>query len=238
MARHILLAGKISARRRCLEADLLAMYDDVVVSEVITVQQAGAALANGNIHLVIYALDSDDEAGINFCADTVSNGKNNLPCLVLATDQKVTDEAGRRGIKNILTMPYSTDKLAEIINRICNPVGLRKSKRYSLPDATAEIMQREMRIKADVLNLSYGGVLCEFKPDYMFRISDPVMINLKLSDGNLPEDHKIYAIPSNMKVLERNADYTLLKIRVGFKFITLSAKVLDCLRIIFNDVDP
>ncbi len=235
MARHILLAGKIPARRRCLEADLLAMYDDVVVSEVVTVQQAGAALANSNIHLVIYALDSDDEAGIKFCADTVANGENNFPCLVLAANQEMTDEAKHHGIKNILTMPYSADKLSEIINRICNPVGLRKSKRYSLPDATAQIMQRELLIKANVLNISYGGVLCEFKPDYMFRISDPVMIILDLSEGDLPLDHKIYAIPSNMKVLERNADYTLLKIRVGFKFITVSANVLDCLQVIFND---
>lgn len=239
MARHILMVGKSASIRRNLESDLLAMYDDVVLSEVNTVPQVELSLANSSIHLVIYVMDADDQEGLHYCADISSADPEIMPpCLVLACDRVTAGEAKGHGIKNVLMMPYSADKLADIINRICNPVGLRQSKRYSIPKTTAIIKQRDLQMKAVVLNVSSGGVLCEFTPVYTFRIVDPVMLTLQfLNKNSALAASKIYAISSNMKVVERNDDYTPRKIRVGYKFITVSPDTLAALNIIFQEVD-
>ena len=238
MARHILMAGKSDSTRRNLEASLLAMYDDVVISEVNSIKQAKVTIANNDIHLVIYALGADDVAGLDFCTDISASGTaGTLPCIVLARNKQALSEALKQGLVNVLDMPCSTTKLGEIVNQVCNPVRLRKFKRYSIQGAEAIVEQRSLRFRAVVLNVSSGGVLCEFEPDSMFNLYDPVMITLQFIEKNpILSETKIYSILSGMKVVKCNSDYTPFKIRVGFKFIFLPKNALDALSLIFDNI--
>ena len=239
MARHILMAGKSDSDRRNLEASLLATYDDVVISEVNNVEQAKAILSNNAIHLVIYALEADDTAGLDFCAGIAAYGPEGLmPCIILAYSELAVSEAVKQGLDSVLKMPCSSTKLVELINKVCNPVHLRKAKRYSIQGTEEVIEQRNLRLQSVVLNISSGGVLCEFEPLPMFNLCDPVMITLQFMENNpILSDTKIYAILSNMKVVECNSDYTPFKIRAGFKFIFLPQEALEALNLIFDNAD-
>jgi len=230
MARHILMAGKSGASRRNIEACILVMFEDVVISKVESIEQAKEARANNHIHLVIYALEANDVAGLDFCAGMSES------CIVLAHNKSVLSEASKRGIANVLEMPCSAVKLEEVINQVCNPISLRTAQRYSILGTVALIEQQSLRVDATVLNISSGGVLCEFAPSPMLNLCEPVMITLQFTENNpILSETQIYSILSSMKVVECNSDNIPLKVRVGFKFISLQPEVIHALNSVLDN---
>ncbi len=235
MARHILITGCSSEKRRNLEANLLSMYDDILISEVHKVSQAREALTNNVVHLLLYVLTEKDDDGLDFCREiSRPESDNHTPCIILVDEQGASHAGLHHGIQHILPLTSPSSELGSLINKICNPMTMRLTTRYYIPETKAIIAQRDRELQTDVLNISSGGLLCEFTTDNIFQVCDPVMITISFTGSKeIAGLEGIYAVLSSLKIIERNPDFTPLRIRAGFTFIILPPTVKNRLKTIF-----
>ncbi len=113
-------------------------------------------------------------------------------------------------------------------------MAMRQAPRYSIPETEAIIAQRDRELQTDVLNISSGGLLCEFSTNNIFQVCDPVMITINFTGVEAIASLKgIYAVLSSLKIIERNPDFTPLRIRAGFTFIIIPPAVKSRLKTIF-----
>ncbi len=239
MARHILITGCSSRKRRKLESNLLSMYDDILISEVRKVSQAREALTHNIVHLLLYVLTEKDDDGLDFCREiSRPESDNHTPCIILVDEQRAAHAGLHHGLQYILPLNSPSSELGTLINKICNPMAMRLSPRYSIPKTEAIIAQRDRQLQTDVLNISSGGLLCEFTTDNIFQVCDPVMITINFTgDDEIASLKEIYAVLSSLKIIERNPDFTPLKIRAGFTFIIIPPVVEKRLRKIFTEAE-
>ncbi len=239
MARHILITGCSSKKRRKLESNLLSMYDDILISEVHKVSQARAALTNNVVHLILYVLTEKDDDGLDFCREiSKPESDHHTPCIILVDEQGAAHAGLHHGLQHILPLTSPSSELGSLINKICNPMAMRLSPRYSIPETEAIIAQRDRQQQTDVLNISSGGLLCEFTTDNIFQVCDPVMITINFTgDEEIASLKGIYAVLSSLKIIERNPDFTPLKIRAGFTFIIVPPVVEKRLKKIFTKAE-
>jgi DNA-binding NarL/FixJ family response regulator len=226
MARHILIVDESDIMRRVLQARILTNLDDAVIYEAGGVEQAAQLINDTTIHLILYSWDIQDEEGFQFCKN-VAAGKNGppIPFLFLISDKKEYIAMAVELVgEAYLTMPCSTEELAQAIDRICHPVKLRQAKRYSINDARAVISQRQVRIEAVIMNVSSGGALCEFELDSQFNIAFPVKMSISFTneDEGLVLIDDLSAVATNMLVMTRHEDQTGKRVRIGFQFVHLA----------------
>ncbi|HFQ81639.1 MAG TPA: PilZ domain-containing protein [Desulfobacterales bacterium] len=235
MARHILITGCSSRKRRKLEANLLSMYDDILISEVHKVSQAREALTNNIVHLLLYVLTEKDDDGLDFCREiSRPDSDNHTPCIILVDEEGAGHAGLHHGLQHILPLTSSSSELGSLINKICNPMAMRLTPRYYIPETKAIIAQRDRELPTDVLNISSGGLLCEFTTNNIFQVCDPVMISINFTGaGETADLEGIYAVLSSLKIIERNPDFTPLRIRAGFTFIIVPPAVKNKLKTIF-----
>ncbi len=236
MARHILITGCSSGKRRKLEANLLSMYDDILISEVHNISQAREALTNNVVHLLLYVLTEKDDNGLDFCREISSpESDNHTPCIILVDEQGAGHAGLHHGLQHILPLTSPSSEIGSLINKICNPMAMRLTPRYYIPKTKAVIAQRDRELQTDVLNISSGGLLCEFTTDNIFQVCDPVMITINFTGaGEIASLQGIYAVLSSLKIIERNPDFTPLRIRTGFTFIIVPSAVKNSLKTIFT----
>jgi len=215
MARHILIVEKSVELRRELQAKLLAILDDIIISETDSADQALRFFERGTVHLVMFGVSGADSRSKEF----VGRFKEQAPVLALLHDE--ADAAGGFGAGvSAISLPCPAKELGAAVNRACNPVCLRKDKRHSIPGANGVIEQGSRVFEINILNISGGGMLCEFPADKPFDALAPVMISARLPlAGGTVEVDNLYSVVSGLKVIERNSDYSPARIRVGFTFI-------------------
>jgi len=240
MARHILLVDESDMMRRVLQSRILSNLDDAVISGARDIEQATQILSHNVVHLILYGWDIQDEAGLQFCKK-VAAGESGppVPFLLLIGDKKehVTMTAELVG-KSYLSMPCSPEALARAIDRICYPVKLRQTKRYSINNTSAVINQRQVRMESVVLNVSTGGALCEFGLDPQFNSAFPVMLSMQFDgEGGPVTINGLGAVATNMLVITRHEDQTAKRLRMGFKFINLSEEAGQIFDRIFAQVE-
>jgi len=217
MARHILIVEKSRERRRELQAKILAILDDVIISEAPGEDEALAFFERATVHLVLYGWHG---GGMDFIVKMRERGEAALLVLVHGrTAQRDYERLSAQGIA-VVALPCSGKNLGAAVDKACNPVCLRKDKRRGIPGATAVVEQGGRRFEAKVLNISEGGALCDFRVDGDFNCLAPAMLALRLPlDGRTLAADGLYAVTTHLKVLERHGDFTPLLIRVGFSFI-------------------
>lgn len=124
MARHVLIIEKSPLVRRVLQARILAVLDDVILSEAAGLDEAEALLEKSTIHLVLYGWEGDDdERGLEFCCQHLKNSTGEaIPFvwLVAAGEAKGLPALVERRIENYVRMPCSADELAAAIDRACH----------------------------------------------------------------------------------------------------------------------
>ncbi len=211
------------------------MYDDILISEVHKISQAREALTNNIVHLLLYVLTKEDDGGLDFCRDISRPGSDNhTPCIILVDEQGAGHAGLHHGLQHILPLTSPSSELGSLINKICNPMAMRQTPRYSIPETEAIIAQRDRELQTDVLNISSGGLLCEFSTNNIFQVCDPVMITINFTGVEKIASLKgIYAVLSSLKIIERNPDFTPLRIRAGFTFIIIPPAVKNGLKTIF-----
>ena len=235
MARHVLIVERSSALRHVLQARILAILDDVVISEASGIEQACYVLDNNTVHLVIYGWDAPDRKGFDFCRRELGERRGGeIPCLLLVNSGKESDagKLAEGGLTSYIRMPCTDSELGAAINRACDPLGLRRSKRYNMTGVRGVIEQRKLKVDMEVINFSSGGVLCEFEVGLQFNCADPAMISITFTEQDLRAD-RLHSVVSSLKVITRNSDYTPHLIRVGFKFINVPEQAAAVLNEVF-----
>jgi DNA-binding NarL/FixJ family response regulator len=240
MARHILIVDESQMMRRVLQARILANLDDAVILEASGIEQATQVMDTDTVHLIVYSWDVQDERGLQFCKNAVvcKNGPS-IPFLFLISDKKEHMAMAAELVgKAYLALPCSPEEMARAIDRVCSPIKLRQTKRYSIGDTNAIIDQRQVRIEATVLNVSAGGSLCEFELDPQFNSAFPMTLTIQFNGEEGPVIVKdLSAVVSTMLVVSRHSDQTPKQTRMGFKFINLSDQARDILAQVFTHAE-
>lgn len=230
MARHILIVEESGMMRRVLQARILSTIDDAVISEASAIAQATQIMDTSTVHLILYSWDIQDEMGLQFCKESEA-GRNGAPTpflfLINDKEEHVAMAADLVG-NSYLVMPCTAEALASAIDRVCSPVKLRQTKRYSISDTRAIIEQRQVQVEAQVMNLSAGGSLCEFELDPNLNGAFPMTMSIHFSGDDGQETvSDLTVVATNMLVLTRHNDQTPKRIRMGLKFVHLPDTARD-----------
>jgi len=235
MARHILIVEESDMMRRVLQARILSHIDDAVLSEARDLEQANHVMGANPVHLILYSWDIQDEKGLQYCLASAAGKKGApVPFLFLISDKKEHVAMAEELVGNAYqVLPCSGEVLARSIDRICSPVKLRQAKRYSIQDTHATIMQRQIQMEAEVVNLSAGGSLCEFDLDPQVNYAYPLTMSVRFGGGQDEAVNDLGVVATNMLVISRHADQTPKRVRMGFKFLLLSASAQDLFARVF-----
>ena len=239
MARHVLIIDKSGLQRRALQANILAVLDDVLISEAASIDSALPLLEKSTIHLVIYGLEKDDQRGIDFCKkELAGSSPSAIPYFFIINDEQIiSDELPGTGHK-FLKSSSTSKELAGAINSACNPVCLRKSKRYSIPGTHGKLEQRSVSFAVEILNVSSGGTLCDFEVGPSFNCVDPFMMSICfVLDKKEIVAEQLYSVVSKLKVIKRNSDYTPRKVRVGINFINVPDSARENFELVFSQLE-
>lgn len=222
MARHFLLVEKSDMMRKILHTRILANINDAVISEVHSNDEIFEHIEKNPCNLVLSSWDVTDPEGLNLVKNLQQHEKGKaIPCIILiGDDAKYESQVVAAGIKEYLRLPCSPDLFTETINRVCNPVALRRSRRFSPADTLAYIEQRTAMANGKVLNISAGGLLCDLNYDQAFNFAEPMMMSVVLLlDGKDETIEGLFSVMSSLTVIERNADFTAKRLRLGVAFV-------------------
>lgn len=224
MVRKILVVDESSTMRRIIHTMILANINDAVVEEVANKSEALTWLASKDCHLILCSLDVVDLRGFELYRELQESGKEIPFVMLFAKQEKFLQMAKQHGLAEYLLMPCSAKVLTDTINRVCNPVSLRRSTRYSAQGTTATIEQGRVAVEADVINISEGGVLLEFDHRPELNLTAPVMMAVSFTiEGKKLVAPGLYSTMGNMKVVERHSDLTPKRFRAGFVFVVTTA---------------
>jgi hypothetical protein len=165
-------------------------------------------------------LDVVDHLGFELYAELRLSGKEIPFVMLFGKQEKYLKLAKKHGLVEYLVMPCSAKLLTDTINRVCNPASLRRSQRYSAPGTVAVIEQGRLAVAAEVVNISDGGLLCEFDAQPLISLALPVMMTVTFAiEGKEFVARGLYSVMGNMKVVERYSDFTPKRVRAGFVFV-------------------
>lgn len=240
MARHILIVDESEMMRRVLGARILSVLDDAVILHARGAGAVGEILEQETVNLILYSWDIQDEIGLRLCMRLASGEDGpSIPFLFLISDKKEHVEMAAELVgSSCIVLPCSPEALCRAIDRVCSPVTLRQTKRYSIVDTHAVIEQRQVRNDAVVVNVSIGGALCELDLDPLFNCAYPLILSLQFSSPKSSvEISNLHGVVSNMKVMTWNPDQTPRRIRIGVKFVSVNDAARDILNQVFSQVE-
>ena len=237
MARQILIVDPSASMRRILEAMVLANVNDAVVAHARNAEEATAKVQDQGCHVLIATWERGDHQGLDFFAAVKKRPKRtNIPLIVLVSgaEQGQDNRLQEAGVEEIVSMPCTADVLCDAINRACNPVRLRQSKRYSLPETAVFLEQGTSRLPAALVNISNGGLLCELDFPGHFNCGAPVLLSILFRvDGGELNASGLLSSFTGMKVIARNPDFSPRRIRLAFFFIKVPDEASEILAKVF-----
>ncbi len=223
MARHIMLVEKSLTMRKILQNMILANIGDAIVHEAWSTEEALEQLDKIECNLVLFHID-ESTTDWKKLIEKATKGKKKIPVVALSStvEGQHIQEAKTAGAQEFLALPCSPEDLVDTINRACNPMKMRFAKRYNIADTTVKIEQGRHVFEAQVVNISQGGLLCDFQFYSDFRFANPAMITLNF----LLEGEKIcipgfYSVVSRLSVDESNADFSPRTLRIAYRFINV-----------------
>ena len=219
MSRKILLVDSSKMMRRIIRGMILANVND---AEVIEAEDAWAAkdmVTQEKFHIILYSWEISDKNGLNLLMK-----QDKHPPIVILTS-KNQEKHIKTNLKNdteYIIVPCSSEELAIKIKRLCNLKALRSNKRYSPLDSSVILQQRNEQLPGSLINISSGGLLCEFDFSEPFNWSQPVNIQIRINlDNETINISDLYSRMVRLRVCKTHPDFTPKKIRAAFVFITM-----------------
>jgi hypothetical protein len=206
---------------------ILANVDDAEVIEVADAWAAKDKINQDEIHIILYSWEISDSEGLNLFLKHREQLAGKYPALVLLTSQNQEKHIKKNLEKDTeyIIIPCSSEELAVRINRLCNPLTLRSNKRYSLDSSTVILQQKNFQFPGVLINISSGGLLCEFDFNESYTWIQPLNIQAKISLGNkIITITDLYSRLVRLLVSEINPDFTPKKLRTAFEFIQTPSK--------------
>ncbi len=236
MARNIMVIESSLIMSRIIESMLLANINDVVVEVVADPDAAGDKIAAGGVHVAMMGWESVRDQWPRIRPWFKHQGDSGCRCALLGSDSGHEEAAALAPGFEFLEIPCDGRDMADLVNRLCNPVSLRMSKRYNIPGTMVRIDQGRCSFVAVVVNVSEGGMLCEFDCQEGFIWSEPVVATIEFSgngSGEIMAAVGLTARLSLMKVMGRDPHGKAAAMRASFIFDELSPVTLDLLRRVF-----
>jgi CheY-like chemotaxis protein len=238
MARKILVVDASPMMRTIIRTTIQSNLSDVVVLETNDGQEAVAQIKKEKCDLILSSWELPVLDGVElFWKIREIPERKNIPFVLLTSKEE--DEQHplikESGIKYCLPTPFKSQVLVEIINRLCNPISLRASTRYSIPRTEVEIAQSREQYLANMVNISEGGVLCEMDLAEAYNIHLPVVITI-----TFPPDFEnlvvrgLHATLVQLNVLSHSVDHTPDKVRIAYKFIQVPSDAQHAMQKVFS----
>lgn len=240
MARKILLVEPITALRKILSGMILSGIDDALVVEADSFTTAEKQLENNAFHLVLFTFDTVNMEWKRFFEKArYAKDGHTIPFVLLAgkSQEKHAQEAVENGITEYLFVPCNTKKITEMINRVCNPIEMRVTNRYSVANTTVYLAQGSKRWQGHLANISAGGMLCDIEWTEDIQWASPFMNDLVFHDNNDMTINGLYSIMTSLRVNETHQDFSPKKIRSSFRFLTIPEESKKKLENIFRQED-
>lgn len=223
MARNALIVDQSQTMRNILRNILQANLGDFIVSDVPDIAEAAEFIARGGCHFIFYSWDMIRPDFVGLLGELQNMpiaDRAHFVLLVSALGERQINLAIEAGVAReniVLCQPAS---LIEAVNRICNPVGFRSSKRYSIRETNALLEQGGKSFHAVVVNLSMGGALVDMEFALQFCWYLPARMHLRFAskiNGDSAKNIEVAVV--NISVTETNADNSPKTIRVGLRFL-------------------
>ncbi len=237
MARNIIVLESSSVMSRIIKSMLLANINDVIVEEVSDLEEAEARIAAGGIHVALMGWETVRDQWPRVSAWFSEQKEGYCRGAVLGSGSGREEVASLTPGFEFLEIPCDGREMAGLINRLCNPVSLRQSKRYNIPGTVVRIDQGRCEFSAAVINVSEGGMLCEFDFQEQFVWSDPVVATIEFptidGDDEILAAVGLTARLSLLKVMTRDQQERPQGLRASFVFSELPSVTRDLLRRVF-----
>lgn len=241
MSRKFIIIDRSPALRKIIGAKIRANLDDVQLLEAETPERGLALMQDHRCHLVIYLWDGFDVHGLALY-DKLRDlpADRQIPFLLLTTSEgeetlRLIEE---KAIPEHLILPCPSRQFAETLNRVCNPVTLRRDKRYAVQDTIFLLEQRGHALQGNVINASLGGMLCElpFSENFNWSLPASASINFFVDGKNIVAPH-LYSTVVQLTVTHRHPDFSPRKLRVSFRFLQIPEESHLALNQVFSQLE-
>ncbi|MBF0120545.1 MAG: response regulator [Desulfobacterales bacterium] len=172
----------------------------------------------------------------DYMLNTTTNRKAPFIMMTSTYNEAQREKMMQGGIRNILTIPFTSLHLREMINEVCDPRKRRAFARYIIPMSRAVIKLADQEVQSDIINISSNGILCEF-----ICPSNPPKLTIA---GNLnfyfPSDYSsepakdIIGRLIRLNVESWNDNYSAQRIRVSWEFIKIPEESKRILETVFE----
>jgi CheY-like chemotaxis protein len=223
---------------RTITQYILAEYSDASVDWFTSSLDASMILQKDKYDVILCGFDMPNMNGIAFQKNINASVNQNTPLIIMAaTDNEAQFELlAEHGIKYVLGIPCTSLQLRETIDKVINPRSIRSFARYCIPDAKALLQFGDQQIQADVINISSGGVLCEFDcPKTPINLLTVHRMTIQFpADYGKSSATDIIPIILKLTVKSWNKDDSVHRVSIVFKFNRLPKEATDILESVFE----
>lgn len=241
MPRNIMILDRSASMRRIIRTVLQATVNDAIVSEAQSVEEAIARIEEGQLNLVLFSKESVDREWLDYAQQRLAMPGRQQTHFALLTSSRNDDyiaELKSHGIQEHLLIPCSPNSLGELVTRVCNPFAMRTARRYSAPNTKALVAQGANSFNAEVVNVSEGGLLCEFAVTSQFNWAAPMMLTLEFELEGAPATVPgLYTLLSRLMIVESNPDYSPKRVRLACRFLMVPEESKRLLEQVFAVIE-
>jgi len=236
MARRVLLIEQSNVMRKIIAGMIMGHHNDIAVVEADGVKKGLGSLSAKNIHLIIYNWDTVS-TDYQFFYD--ASQKQNIPLLIIGPIDNFTNKMQQltdKGIAGENLVVFQEDAIGAAITRLCNPLKMRRAKRYNIPGTILRLIQGKIAFFGSAINISTGGILCDIEHSEDFQWATNSAIEIEFDGGNIPING-ITGCIKRLSVLEENPDHSPVLLRLAIAFTSISDKALAQLAEVLSKVE-
>lgn len=239
--RHLLIVHSSKVAISAVKRYVLSEIGDITFTETTSGKEALEYLEKDPFDIVIADADLVDINGMEIYERIkASNLADKTGFILLAPKDLFTTEFIEKfqnaGIENYLAQPFSRDQIINKINTVCNPRSWRKNDRFHIPGAKATLHLDIEEIDINLINISMGGILCDFFYDYqpleLLGVNE-ISLNIPLPKGVF-EIERVSCKLSRMNVINWKTDGMVESLTVTWLFAELTPQNRELLSYIFE----
>lgn len=162
--RNLLLIHPALETRAKLSRDIFSEFDDIVISEANSVEEALDLLNHKKFDLILAGSYWGSMKGVELYEKAKRTPLNRATPFILVVDSQAQDENEEleiQGVEHFLVLPATPVEISAKINATCNPRKLRSYDRFSLPNVKITFHLKQGPLAAEMVNLSLSGMLCD-----------------------------------------------------------------------------
>ena len=166
MPREMLLINASHILQKIIAAYVSTELSDVVITTASTSSEGLNWLKSKKFDVVLSALEMADMDGLELRWEMSKTKLNpGTPFIIMTSTASPAqkERLDQDGVKFALYAPYTSQDLARIVNQACDPRGMRRNTRYSIPGTTVAFTGGLSTPAIKVVNLSMTGLLGEVK---------------------------------------------------------------------------